>query len=160
MESLCVFWGLKSRRDRFRLLRSSIADHGRHDGVHFLESSLRPEITEGQSIKSTAPSFGKEVCQIHGQGVSQGHQLVVGNRTRAGLDLGDLRARQDDRVAGDPAAQILLGDAWSRRTADFTKTRADQVSGMVWFFALQNVLFEHIDLIIFHALKGACRAHL
>jgi len=159
MKSLRAFSGPKSRRDRFRLLllHPSIAAHGRYDGA---QTSVRPKITEGQPIKSTAPSFGKEVCQIHGQGVSQGHQLVVGNRTRAGLDLGNLRARQDDRVAGDPAAQILLGDAWSRRTADFTKTRADQVSGMVWFFALQNVLFEHIDLIIFHALKGACRAHL
>ncbi len=93
----------------------------------------------------TPSPFRKEVRQVHGQGAGQGQNFVIGHWPCAGLDFRDLGARQNDGVSGNPTAQVLLRNPRSCRTTNFTKAWADQVPGMVWFFALQNVLVEHID---------------
>lgn len=86
-------------------------------------------------------------------------RLVVEHRTRARLDLGDLRAGEGDILGGDPPAEIFLRNSRARSAANVAQASADDVARRLWFFALQNVLFRHIDETTFNALKGACRAH-
>jgi CheY-like chemotaxis protein len=101
----------------------------------------------------------KQPRQRDSEDLGEGERLVIENRAAARFDFGDLRTRQHHAELGEAPAQILLRNSGLRSQTELFHFSSNQVAGMGWFFALQHVPYEHIDLIRILIVNGACGAH-